>query len=220
MGVTRAGPARHPPGQLPPPGQRARRRPRAHTRGHKDPRAHARPLYPGGSVRLGCTHTVHMHTPRTPGHTGPSGPPGQGPPEAHTCVHRLTSTHTQIAGPPRSARRPDTAHPPLAPTASPRLHATPSERDWRRAGRTAAGLPGGGPPGRSPRAPRSGARPAAPAVPHACPVPARSARSAPHSLSAPMRLRLRLWARLPVRPRRCRRGRGGGGRGGAGGRWC
>ncbi|XP_055270857.1 basic salivary proline-rich protein 1-like [Moschus berezovskii] len=186
----------------------------AHTLVHKDPRAHAPPC---GSRRPhcpGCMHTVHLHTPRIPGTPDLQGRArrAKAPRDPHTCVHTLTSTHTQIAGPPRSARRPDTAHPPLAPTASPRLHADASERDGRRAGRTAAGLPEVGPlpaglplraPAREPglRPPPSRTpSPRPPSPPRTHCLPRCGCGCGPGSRAA---------SRVPAGPRRRRQGRSG-----------
>lgn len=160
----------------------------------EDPRAHAPPAAQAASLP-GCTHTVHMHTPGLPGTPDLQGRARQatGPRGPHTCTD--SRPHTQISGATRAAPAAQTLR--HSPTASPRLHADASERDWRRAGpRSCRGLPEVGPlPAGLPlRAPARGPACGPPSrTPAPCP---RAPAARPHSLSAPMRLRLRLWPRL------------------------
>nr|XP_030689887.1 uncharacterized protein C10orf95-like [Globicephala melas] len=163
------------------PRDRGGRRPRAHTRAQ-------RPARPRSTLRLQAAPLpgLHAHTHSTCTLPGLSGTPdaqgrarrAKAPRGPHTCVHTLTYAHTQTAGPPRSAHCPDTAPPPLAPTASPRLHADASERDGRRLDAR---------PQNSQRRPRTGspgARPAPFAAPHSLSAPARPP-SPPHTHCLP-----------------------------------
>ena len=192
-----------------------RRRPRAHTRAQRLAR-------PRSTLRLQAAPLpglrAHTHTTCTlPGLSGTPDPQGRArrakaPRGPHTCAHTLTYTHTQTTGPPRSAHCPDTAPPPLAPTASPRLHADASERDGRRldarpqdsqrrprAGRWAP-LPAGRPL-RAP-APEPGRRPSPPRTPspRQRARPLRPALTVGHAAAAAAAAAA---ARAPARPRRC-----------------
>lgn len=176
-GRERPGPdlGQHPPGQPSAPRESGCRRPRAHTPAQ-------RPARPRSALRLPPaalprrTHTLHLHTPQTHGHTRTPGGVRAGrrhPRGARARVHTLRSTHP---GRQATAERPPprhTAHPPFAPTASRVFNADA----WELAGGGTRGrtTPRGAharevraPPGRSPPAHHS--LPGSPArAPHCLP---------------------------------------------------
>lgn len=122
VGVTKAGPVQHPPRRLSALGT-AGGGAHAHTRCTKPCEPTLRPAAPAAQLP-GCTLTLHLHSAQTHGHTGTLRGRRAGPrdPEVHTHVCTHSRTHTQTAGPQRSARRPDTLYTsrslPLPPVSS------------------------------------------------------------------------------------------------------
>lgn len=102
--------AQHPPGQLSAPGPVGAAPTRTRTaQSSARPRSSLRSQPPRCS---GCMQTLNLHSPQTHGHTrtprGRWARPRHPKVHAHVCTR--SHTHTQTAGPQRSARRPDTLH--------------------------------------------------------------------------------------------------------------
>lgn len=178
----------------------AQRRPRAHTRAQRPARPRSALRLQAASLPRLHAHRPHAHTPDSRAHrTFRAVRARPRPPEAHTHVCTDSRPRTPRSRGHRAAPAAQTLHtrhslppPPRVFTPTPRS-VTGGGRDARLqdSRRWAPSRPV------SPCAPQPGSPACGPRRPARPPRARAPARSAPHSLSAPMRLRLRLWPGLP-----------------------